>query len=55
MPMEPALHQLSDGLVTCVILHLDTGHMFAAAVAQQISLEANFEEVVLSVLKMSKF
>lgn len=49
------MHQLSGGLATCVILYLDPGYTFAAAPTQQISVEANFGEVVLSVLKMSKF
>lgn len=48
-------HKLSEGLFTCVILYLNTGCVFAAAATLQISLEANFEEVLLSVLKMSKF
>lgn len=52
MPIKSAMQQLSEGLVTCVILYLDTGYVFAAAAA--ISSVANFEEVVLSVPKMSK-
>lgn len=36
MPIESALHQLSDGLVTCVIPHLDAGYTFAAAVTLHI-------------------
>lgn len=60
-PVESAVHQLSEGLVTCVIPYLDTGCVFAAAATQQISFffsffaKHNFEEVVLCELKKSKF
>lgn len=56
MPIQSAMHQLSEGLVTCVIPYLDTGVYVCSCSSNTAQLfEANFEEVVLSVLKMSEF
>lgn len=47
VPVESTMHHISPGLVTCVILYLDTGSVFAAVATLRVSSEAKFEEVVL--------